>query len=208
MPQQPLPPGEWGRTSPQTNTHLDAAAIKVLAHPLRSRLVGQLRRSGPSSATALAELLQTNSGATSYHLRKLESVGLVTDTEEGRGKERLWRAAAEQHSWTPSELVDDEDATTALGWLERDYVRHFATRAEQWLDVAPTWPVEWSDHLGLNDDVALVTRDQLAALRAELEDVLQRYRRVGQGNPQAKRVAVYTYAYPVDLDQTPGGERP
>jgi len=61
--------------------------------------------------------------------------------------------------------------------------------------------------LGLNDDVALVTRDQLAALRAELEDVLQRYRRVGQGNPQAKRVAVYTYAYPVDLDQTPGGDR-
>ena len=34
-----------------------------------------------------------------------------------------------------------------------------------------------------------------------------RYRRVGQGNPQAKRIAVYTYAYPVDLDQRPRGDR-
>ncbi len=186
----------------------NSAAISVLAHPLRSRLVSQLRRTGPLSATALAALLQTNSGATSYHLRKLESVGLVTDTEEGRGRERLWRATTEQPSWTPSEVADDEDATIALNWIERDYVRHFATRAEQWLDVAPTWPADWSDHLGLTDNVALVSREQLAAMRAELEDVLQRYRRVGQGNPRAKRVAVYVYAYPVDLDQTPRADRP
>lgn len=200
--------GEWGRTDPQTNAHLDAAAIKVLAHPLRSRLLSQLRRTGPTSATRLAALLQTNSGATSYHLRKLESVGLVTDTGEGKGKERLWRASTEQHSWTQSELADDEDAVTALNWLERDYVRHFATKAEQWLDVAPTWPVDWADHLGLNDNVALVSREQLAAMRGELEDVLQRYRRVGQGNPQAKRIAVYVYAYPVDLDQVPRVDPP
>ncbi len=201
------PPGEWGRTEPQTSAHLDATAVKVLAHPLRSRLVSQLRRSGPSSATELAALLQTNSGATSYHLRKLESVGLVADTGDGKGKERLWRASTESHSWTFSELADDEDAVTALNWLERDYVRHFAGKAEQWLDVAPTWPPGWTDHLGLNDNVALVSRQQLATMRAEIEGVLQKYRRVGQGNPNAKRIAVYTYAYPVDLDQTPRGDR-
>lgn len=197
----PEPPGQDGQ---QSNLHLDAAAIKVLAHPLRSRLVSQLRRTGPSTATALASLLGTNSGATSYHLRRLVGVGLVEDTGDGRGKERVWRAAVEQHSWTPSDFADDEDAQTALSWLERDYVRHFASRAERWLDVAPTWPAEWADHLGLNDNVALVTQEQLVAMRAELEEVLQRYRRVGQGNPSARRVAVYTYAYPVDLDSVPG----
>ena len=36
------------------------------------------------------------------------------------------------------------------------------------------------------------------ALRAELLEVLERYRRVGQGNPAAKRVVVYTCALPVD----------
>ena len=70
--------------------------------------------------------------------------------------------------------------------------------------------MEWVDHLGINDSVALVTLDQLRAMRREIEEVLQKYRRVGQGNPQAKRIAVYTYAYPVDLDQSPlcGGPHP
>lgn len=203
----PPPAGTWGATETASELHLGAEAVKVLAHPLRSRIVTQLRRSGPLTATALAGLLGTNSGATSYHLRRLETVGLVADTGTGKGKERVWQAAVEQHSWTPSELVDDEDAVTALNWLERDYIRHFATKAEQWLDVQQDWPVEWVDQLGINDNVALVSLDQLQAMLREIEDVLQKYRRVGQGNPQAKRIAVYTYAYPVDLDQRPRGDR-
>ena len=57
-------------------------------------------RSGSATATELAAELSTNTGATSYHLRKLESVGLVTDTGEGEGKRRLWRASTQYHSWT------------------------------------------------------------------------------------------------------------
>src|SRR4051794_32757379 len=204
---RPPAPGTWGATEAPSELHLGAAAVKVLAHPLRSRIVTQLRRSGPLTATALAALLGTNSGATSYHLRRLETVGLVEDTDTGKGKERIWQAAVEQPSWPPGELGEDGDAVPALNWRERDYIRHFATKAEQWLDVQQDWPVEWVDHLGINDNVALVTLDQLRAMRSEIEDVLQKYRRVGQGNPQAKRVAVYTYAYPVDLDQSPRGDR-
>ncbi|MFT4284363.1 MAG: helix-turn-helix domain-containing protein, partial [Protaetiibacter sp.] len=54
---------------------LDARAVRVLAHPLRSRILGRLRLHGPATATELATELQTNTGATSYHLRALESVG-------------------------------------------------------------------------------------------------------------------------------------
>ena len=64
----------------------------MLAHPLRSRLLAQLRLHGPATATDLADVLDTNTGATSYHLRKLESVGLVTDTGTGEGKRRVWEA--------------------------------------------------------------------------------------------------------------------
>ena len=76
-----------------TNIRLDSAAIRVLAHPLRSRLLSALRLYGPATATELADQLHTNTGATSYHLRKLEAVGLVEDTDEGEGKRRVWRAA-------------------------------------------------------------------------------------------------------------------
>ena len=51
--------------------------------------------------------------------------------------------------------------------------------------------------------MVLVTAPQLADLRAELDGVLARYRRVGQGNPKAKRVAVYTSCQPLDLDSPP-----
>ena len=119
-----------------TGIALDATAIKVLAHPLRSRLLSRLRTNGPATATDLAAALGTNTGATSYHLRKLESVGLVTDTGEGEGKRRLWRASTDSHSWTNSAFRDDEDTSTALNWLQRDYVRQFAEKAERWLDSA------------------------------------------------------------------------
>ena len=47
-----------------------------------------------------------------------------------------------------------------------------------------------------------MTPEQLAALRAELEQVMQRYRRVGAGNPSAKRVSVYLCPLPVEPPPT------
>lgn len=192
--------------APLTGIRLDAASLKVLAHPLRSRLLSALRREGPATATDLATALRTNSGATSYHLRKLESVGLVADTGEGEGKRRLWRAATESHQFEPSDFAGDEDSETALNWLVRDYTRHFAEQFERWLDVEGTWPIEWRDAAGMNDSYVVTTPSQLQAMRAEIDEIVDRYRRVGQGNPAARRLAVYTVAYPLDLDRIPRGE--
>ena len=188
---------------PSDSVQLDAQSLKVLAHPLRSRLLAALRRGGPATATDLATQLGTNSGATSYHLRKLESVGLVEDTGEGEGKRRLWRPTTEFTSWNPSDFEGDEDSETALNWLTRDYARHFSEQYDKWLDVSMAWPPAWQDACGSSDSMALVTPEQLVALRDEVWEVIERYRRVGQGNPQARRVAVYAFAYPLDLDRPP-----
>ena len=191
--------------------------IRVLAHPLRSRLVDRLRRRGPATATALAKEMDTNSGATSYHLRRLAAYGLVQPAGGGRGRERRWEASARRHTvasgtGTPPKSgaaavtrSSDPDTESSLDWLDRDYVRHFAEKAELWLDAAPAWPDPWADPCGLRDGMVLVTAPQLADLRAELDGVLARYRRVGQGNPKAKRVAVYTSCQPLDLDSPPLG---
>ncbi|QNO38807.1 helix-turn-helix domain-containing protein [Protaetiibacter sp. SSC-01] len=190
---------------------LDARAVRVLAHPLRSRILSRLRLHGPSTATELAAELATNTGATSYHLRALESVGLVADTEEGVGKRRLWRASTDYHEWTDSDFAGDEDTQTALGWLTRDYVRQLGERAEQWLDVRETWPAEWSDLLGLGDMLVTVTPEQFAALLGELREVVERYREAGAGDPRARRIHAYAVARPVDLrpdDLRPVDPRP
>ena len=186
-----------------TGMRLDATALKVLAHPLRSRLLSTLRRGGPATATDLAAALGTNSGATSYHLRRLESVGLVTDTGDGEGKRRLWRASIESHQFEPSDFAGDEDAETALNWLVRDYTRHFAEQFERWLDVESTWPTERRDAAGMSDSFIIATPEQVEELKAEVDELLARYRRVGQGNPRARRLAVYSACSTPDLDKAP-----
>ena len=188
-------------SDPQVPTvHLDRAALAMLAHPLRSRLLDELRISGPATATTLAAVLHTNSGATSYHLRKLAEVALVVDSGQGTGRRRLWSASTQSRPRDegPSGDTDDPDARAALAWLARDYLNLFNDRAEQWLDTQDRWPVDWREQVGLSDHLVQVTAGQLAALRNELADVLERYRRVGAGNPDAKRVSVYLCPLPVD----------
>ena len=85
-------------------------------------------------------------------------------------------------------------------WQERDYVRQQAERAEQWLGVADSWPAEWVDALGLNDTFVHVTPAQLRALRRDLDAVVARYRHAGDGDPDARRIALTDFSRPVDLD--------
>jgi len=174
--------------------------VRVLAHPLRSRILGELRLRGPATATDLAATLATNTGATSYHLRALEGVGLVADTGDGVGRRRLWRASSDNHSWTNSAFAGDEDAQAALGWLRRNYIRRFAQRAELWLDAESSWPAEWVDLFGLDDSLLTLTSAQLAEFRSELAALVQKYRQAGDDDPAARRVHFVAQSMPVELD--------
>jgi DNA-binding transcriptional ArsR family regulator len=204
---RPVSPGDGvsGTAETYTGIRLDATALKTLAHPLRSRLLSTLRVGGAATATELARQLGTNSGATSYHLRRLEAVGLVTDTGAGEGKRRLWRASTDSHQYEPSDFAGDEDAETALGWLQRDYSRHLGEQFERWLDVEHNWPAAWQDAVGMGDSFVIATADQVRAMTEEIWAVVEKYRRVGQGNPNARRVAVYLVDFPLDLDRVPRG---
>src|SRR5262245_37189162 len=94
--------------------------LRVLAHPLRSRLLGSLRLDGPATATSLAARLGTNSGATSYHLRQLAAAGIVEDDpDRSTGRERVWRAAHDATSWRSPDYDADPDARAADDWLTR-----------------------------------------------------------------------------------------
>ncbi|MBO1755416.1 helix-turn-helix transcriptional regulator [Allobranchiibius sp. CTAmp26] len=179
-----------------------AKSLRTLAHPLRSRLLGQLRVHGPATASDLARTLGTNTGATSYHLRRLEESGLVADDGSGTGRRRVWVAqVVEQADEGPA--TPDEHAAEL--WLQRDYVEYFATRADRWATERQEWPQGWQQNCGLEDHPVLVTTEQLSALAAELSEVFERYRRVGAGSPGARRVTAYTALLPVD---GPSGQTP
>ena len=145
--------------------------------------------------------MNTNTGATSYHLRKLESVGLVRDTGEGTGKRRVWESATRAHEWNPSEFAGDPDSEASLAWLTGFYRTFHDEHAAQWAQHATDWPGGWRDALGSGDDGVLVTAAQARELRAEIEAAIRRYHDAGAGDPDALRVLVYTDLFP--LDATP-----
>jgi DNA-binding transcriptional ArsR family regulator len=186
-------------TQPTTVLRLDPRALKVLAHPLRSRLLTALRMNGPATATALAQALETNTGATSYHLRKLASVGLVEETEGGRGRERWWRAATDMHSWTERDVAGDPDGQAATDWLRRHYHHLFMERYRAWLDVQGSWPLEWQDTAGSSDVALRLSPARLMAFNTEVNALFERFRATPSDHPEDEEVVlIVLYAFPFE----------
>ncbi|MDG4788267.1 helix-turn-helix domain-containing protein [Micromonospora sp. WMMD1102] len=186
---------------------LDSAQIRILAHPLRSRLLVALRSDGPATATGLAETLGTNTGATSYHLRQLADAGLVLEEpDRGSGRQRFWRAAHQFSSWSDADFADDPDARAAADWLTRNAVRLHTSLAERWLDDRHSYPAEWQQATTFSDVLLRLTPAQLRQLNDELWEVVGRYRaavppidRVPAAQPAdgAEHVLLYLQSFPV-----------
>jgi DNA-binding transcriptional ArsR family regulator len=184
------------------HVELDSRALRVLAHPLRSRLLSQLRLHGAANATALAERLGTNTGATSYHLRKLAEVGLVVETEEGTGKQRFWAAAQDTHGWRNAGYPDDPDAQAAASWLSRHQFTILAERMEKWVQEHERWPESWQNAAAMSDGIVTVDAEQLGELMDELYAVLLRHR---EKPPRegARQVVVNLVGLPADPADAP-----
>ncbi|MBD8058898.1 helix-turn-helix domain-containing protein [Cellulomonas sp. JH27-2] len=193
---------------------LDAHAVTVLAHPLRTRLLTALRLDGPATATALAGRLGTNTGATSYHLRRLAEVGLVVAAADhaGRGRERWWQAATRAHSFYPSDVEDSPDARAALTWLQQSYQHDVECRAAAWYAHSLDEPIEWQDAAGSSDEVLTLDAATTTALMADLSAVVARYREAEPSTgAEARRVFVVLNAFPEvadELDRTGGLPEP
>ncbi|MEU7907306.1 helix-turn-helix domain-containing protein [Actinoplanes sp. NPDC049118] len=182
-----------------TQVNLDTKQIQVLAHPLRARLLGRLRLDGAATATRLAEALGTNTGATSYHLRRLADVGLVVEDEgAGRGRERWWRAAHDMSSWQRDSFAGDPDALAASDWLDGFALRHLVDRVERWRGVRNDESPQWRAATGFSDYLLNLGSAQLTALTAELDAVIERYRALGETepDPDARQVLLYLYGVP------------
>lgn len=161
-----------------SEVQLDSRQLRILAHPLRSRLLTALRTDGPATATKLAEAMGTNTGATSYHLRQLAAVGLVVEEAgQGRGRERWWRAAHHSHGWQPGAFAADPDDRAAATWLSEYHVSEMTTRLASWARDQFDHPPAWRDAADLSDFGLTLTPERLRALNDELHAVVDRYER-------------------------------
>lgn len=170
--------------------HPDARQLRVLAHPLRSRLLGALRFHGPATATQLAARLGTNSGATSYHLRQLAAYGFVSEVADrdavpgpgrgqgrgqgpGTGRERWWQAA---HRGTTMDAADVRSAPVEAEAYLRAVASEYADRVDRWLGEVATLPRDWDQGSTLSNWRLRLRPDEAARLLADLRAVIESYR--------------------------------
>jgi DNA-binding transcriptional ArsR family regulator len=159
------------------STLIDAASMRVLAHPTRLRLLGLLRERGPQTAAQLGDAVDEAPGTISYHLSKLASIDLIGPAEPQTTdrRERWWQATAQLTSWEPAELLDDPDRLVASSALEKSIGQAYAARFGEYVDAMPTLPREWVAAGASGDRSLRLTATELAALRRDLEAVVDRW---------------------------------
>jgi DNA-binding transcriptional ArsR family regulator len=154
----------------------DVRALRALAHPLRSRLLGRLRLEGPATASQLGRVFGESSGSTSYHLRQLAAYGFVEEIEgEGTARERWWRARHRMTSWQAADVVAQEGGAEVEDEMTRLQLDQHARVLTAWRQQKQQLDPAWTAAASLNDYAVRLRPDQARALAAELDAVLTRW---------------------------------
>ncbi|RPF28657.1 winged helix-turn-helix domain-containing protein [Georgenia muralis] len=153
---------------------LDVAALKALAHPLRTRLWDALM-SGPATASQLGQLLGESSGATSYHLRQLARHGFIEEVpDRGTARERFWRAT-ERETRITRDAVSTPSGRAALAIFGDEWLKlRFESAARyQQMRRQDLVPGPWAGAAVEMATTFVATADELAELVADLQAVIE-----------------------------------
>ena len=184
----------------------DPAALKALTHPDRLRMLGILRIEGPQTSTSLAARLSLNSGATSYHLRRLAGAGFIEEAAElGTGRDRWWRSAHEVTTIDDTAPEGSEAAETMGAYLATIVARHVEVVMAAQMRHAGL-PVEWRQASTASDGTFWLTAPEADALSRRLEGELSRMRAetppiTGSGAEGQRRFTVQIHAFPHPADE-------
>jgi DNA-binding transcriptional ArsR family regulator len=185
--------------------HVDARTLRVLAHPLRIRLLTALREFGPATASKLADRLGESSGATSYHLRQLATHGFVEDDPElGKGRERWWRAKHAGMAFDRSgDFLRDPDPEVrgAIGVVLHEMATTHAQELNTWFGTMHEWPEEWLRSWDASDFKIRLTPELSLELAEKIHELIESYRgRVPEGTEGSAVVRTHLHVFPRPSD--------
>jgi DNA-binding transcriptional ArsR family regulator len=152
--------------------------LRALTHPVRLRILGILRTEGPTTATALAERLGLNTGATSYHLRQLAQHGFIVDDEErGNGRERWWKAAhaSTRTEWEPAD-AEPELKETVDAYLQTVVVV-YSQMLQAAIEERSTLPEEWRNSSTISDYRCRLRPEQARRLIDRVSELVEEFER-------------------------------
>ncbi|MGN9785773.1 winged helix-turn-helix domain-containing protein [Nonomuraea sp. ZG12] len=173
----------------------DPRVLKVVAHPLRVRLLALLRADGPATASELGRRVGESSGSTSYHLRELAKFGFIEEDPEQRdGRERRWRSRHRYTSWDTDQMSETPEGQEAVKIMQLRQVA-VLEQAVQDYDVAQ-WPAEWLRAAGISDHLVKLPASALLELMERIEELVQDVTARHAGAPDAEQVHLWVGGYP------------
>jgi len=183
---------------------LDPRSLRGLAHPLRMRLLSELRRNGPATASQLAAKLGESSGATSYHLRQLGEYGFVEDApKQGKGRERWWRAMHGGVQFDETLLLDpDPTVRGAAAVFMHEVATVHSQELSTFIGTMHDWSEEWYRASDSSDWTLRLTPELAAELVAKTHELVDAYRAkaVPEGTPEAEQVRIHSHVFPIRTD--------
>ncbi len=168
----------------------DPRAMRALAHPVRLAVMTQLQRHGPMTATQLSDRVGASPSVTSWHLRHLESFGLVTDAEDPGGgvdrRRRWWRAVARGIRF---DIPDGGEGQEAARLLRSQTMKQAVEYVGRWLaEVEPALDDQWSREAGSGNTGLVLTVAEARRLERDIERLLEPYvTREGSDVPESAR---------------------
>ncbi|WP_431901197.1 helix-turn-helix domain-containing protein [Nonomuraea sp. bgisy101] len=172
----------------------DPRTLKVVAHPLRVRLLGLLRAEGPATASALGRKVGESSGSTSYHLRELAKYGFIEEDPSPDARERRWRARHRYTEWNTAELSATPEGREAVTIMALRQIEAIVRSMEEFQ--ADDWPAEWIEAAGMGDALVRLTPEGVKEYFARVAD-LQRELEARYGDAaSAEQVHLGTTAFP------------
>ncbi len=147
--------------------------LKALANTERLRILGYLRHAGESAVGDVCSALNLAPGSVSYHLRRMETVGLVERVKRPGGDRRQswWRA---RHTTTSPVFGDETSPETATG-VRRAINQSYADAYVRYLGRIADLPKQWTDHEISQDIVLSLTLDEMKELEEELLGLFDRW---------------------------------
>jgi hypothetical protein len=153
---------------------VDPAAMRALAHPLKWALMDVLLVEGSATSTRCAELVGDTQANCSFHLRQLARYGLVEPAPTSSKRDRPWRMASTDQSW--SRIQPDETRARAAAELERVFIQHEMAKLMRWERSSHTYPDGWRRAALRTGAQTWLTASELAVLADQISELMFSYR--------------------------------
>lgn len=168
------PYGDFEITDPQ--------AMRALAHPVRLAALSYLQKNGPATATQLSVHVGASPSVTSWHLRHLETFGLVGDSPPPDGgsdkRQRWWKSVARGFRF---QMPDTPEGAEAGRMLRTEMMSQALDHVQQWLsDTEPVLDPQWSRATGSSNTLLTITLDEAELLENAIQDLLAPYVQRGE----------------------------